>query len=239
LPTFTSRLVDIKIVYYGCALCGKTTNLQRIHSLIRSDLRGKLMSMSNVKDDRTIFFDLLPIQVPLGGGYRLSAKLYTVPGQTSYSHTRKLVLQNVDGIVFVADSQREMARANGESFQDLQRNLRDLKIDPATLPMVVQFNKRDLPDVRPMAELEAAWKARGIPVLAASAMRSEGVVETLEAVLLATFRGLVERVPLMRRLGLSEETFLSGVRRNFAPEEMQPDGSGAPSLQAGVGLPPR
>ncbi len=235
MPTFTSRGVEVKVVYYGPALCGKTTNLQQIHGLIRADLRGKLMSMSNVKDDRTIFFDLLPVQVPLGGGYGFSAKLYTVPGQITYTQTRKLVLQNVDGLVFVADSQRSQARANGESFEDLQRNLRDLHIDPASVPLVVQFNKRDLPDVRPMAELEAAWKARGVPVLAATASAREGVVETLEEILRLTFRSLAERVPTLRKLGVSEASFLAGVRRNFVPVDAHRESS-APST-SGSALP--
>ena len=236
MPTFSKGLIDVKVVYYGPAMCGKTTNLQQIHSLIRPDLRGKLMSMSNVKDDRTIFFDLLPVQVPLGGGSRLSAKLYTVPGQMTYAHTRKLVLQNVDGIVFVADSQRDMAHQNGESFQDLARNLRDLQVVLESVPLVVQFNKRDLPDVRPMAELEAAWKARGVPVLPASAARGDGVLETLEQVLRLTFRSLVERVPLVRKLGVSEEAFLASVRRNFAT--VAAPHADLPS-SAGAGSPPR
>lgn len=219
MPTYSSKQVELKIVYYGPAMCGKTTNLQQIHELIRSPNRGKLMSMSNVKDDRTIFFDLLPLQVPFGNGYKLSAKLYTVPGQVAYNHTRKLVLQNVDGLVFVADSQRSAAQANAYSFQNLQNNLRALRIDPAAVPLLVQFNKRDLPDVRPMEELEAVWKARGIPVCAASAVRCEGVMETLEGILRITFRALAEKAPLLKKYGLSEQVFMEKVRKNFEPQE--------------------
>ena len=216
MPIFAGRRIELKIVYYGPALCGKTTNLQQLHEGMTAEGRGRLMSMSNLKDDRTIFFDLLPIQVPLGGGYTLSAKLYTVPGQIAYSQTRKLVLQNVDGVVFVADSRRDAAQANAESFQDLHRNLKALNIDPASVPVVVQFNKRDLPDVKPLEELAAAWKARGVPVCGASAMTGEGVFETLELMLRRMYADLVAKLPMIRRHGVGEEAFLDGVRRNFA-----------------------
>lgn len=232
MPTYSSKQVELKIVYYGPAMCGKTTNLQQIHALIRANSRGKLMSMSNVKDDRTIFFDLLPLQVPFGNGYKLSAKLYTVPGQVAYNHTRKLVLQNVDGLVFVADSQRTAAQANAYSFQNLQNNLRALRIDPNSVPLLVQFNKRDLPDVRPMEELESVWKARGIPVCAASAVRCEGVLETLEGILRITFRALAEKAPLLKKYGLSEKLFIEQVRKNFEPHQAPAGPQTAPATPA-------
>lgn len=234
MPTYSAKHIELKIVYYGPALCGKTTNLQRVHEMLRSDLRGKLISMSNVKDDRTIFFDLLPIQVKFGDGYTLSAKLFTVPGQVAYNHTRKLVLQNVDGLVFVADSQRTQAKANAYSFQNLQNNLRALQIDPDAIPLVMQFNKRDLTDVRPMAELEAAWKARGVPVTASSAVTGEGIMETLEEVLRVTFRAFADRQPLLKKFGLTEENFIRSVRENFTPPASPVSASGQPQTPAPV-----
>ena len=125
MPTITGREIDLKIVYYGPARCGKTTNLQQIYKMMKQEYRGKLMAMENVKDDRTIFFDLLPLKVPVGRGFTLSSKLYTVPGQVAYNNTRKIVLQNVDAVVFVADSQRSATAANAYSFQNLCNNLKE------------------------------------------------------------------------------------------------------------------
>jgi signal recognition particle receptor subunit beta len=215
MPTISGREIDLKIVYYGPARCGKTTNLQQIYKMMKQEYRGKLMAMENVKDDRTIFFDLLPIKVPVGRGFTLSSKLYTVPGQVAYNNTRKVVLQNVDGVVFVADSQRSATAANAYSFQNLCNNLKELKIDPDQVPLVVQFNKRDLSDIRPMSELETAWKARGVPVCAAAAVKREGVMTTLESVLRTTFRHLTEKMPVVKSYGLNEETFLENVMNNF------------------------
>jgi signal recognition particle receptor subunit beta len=211
----SNREIELKIVYYGPALCGKTTNLQQIHTMMKPSNRGKLMSLENVKDDRTIFFDLLPIKVPLGNGFTISAKLYTVPGQVAYNNTRKIVLQNVDAVVFVADSQRTAASANAYSFQNLCNNLKELKIDSETVPLVVQFNKRDMPDVRPMAELEAAWKERGVPVFAATAIRRDGVMTTLEGVLRVTFRSISEKIPMVKKYGMTEDQFLRDIMKNF------------------------
>jgi signal recognition particle receptor subunit beta len=230
MPTFAGRRIELKLVYYGPAKCGKTTNLQQIHTLLAPQHRGRLMSMANVKDDRTIFFDLLPIMVPLAKGRSLSTKLYTVPGQVAYNSTRKLVLQNVDGIVFVADSQRTKAEENAQSFANLNQNLTALKMDPKTLPLVVQFNKRDLPDLKPMPELEAAWKSRGVPVTAAAAVRGEGVMETLLAIMRLMFRRLDEKVG-RGTLGVTEEVFLGNVLRNFEKTDAEPQpaaGSGGP-----------
>ena len=134
MTSFSGKTIELKVVYYGPARCGKTTNLQQVHELLKPAYRGKLMSMSNVKDDRTIFFDLLPIRVPFGRGYHMSAKLYTVPGQVAYNNTRKLVLQGVDGIVFVADSQATSATANAYSFQNLTNNLKEAKLDLKEIP---------------------------------------------------------------------------------------------------------
>src|SRR5436190_15170879 len=110
--------IELKLVYYGPALSGKTTNLQQVYGMMKPEHRGRLMSLENLKDDRTIFFDLLPLQVPVGNGFTISAKLYTVPGQVAYDNTRKIVLQNVDAVVFVADSQRTQGASNAYSFQN-------------------------------------------------------------------------------------------------------------------------
>ena len=136
--------------------------------------------------------------MPVANGFTISAKIYTVPGQVAYANTRKVVLQNVDAVVFIADSQRNATSANAWSFQDLGNNLKELKVEVENLPLVVQFNKRDLPDIRPMKELEEAWKARGMPVYAASAIRRDGVMSTLEGILRLLYRNLAGPCPWSR-----------------------------------------
>jgi hypothetical protein len=173
----------LKIVYYGPALSGKTTNLERIHAKTRPELRGELVSVKT-REDRTIYFDYLQLELGQVCGLKPKFNLYTVPGQVYYAASRKLVLQGVDGIVFVADSQFPRLSDNQVALRDMHTHLRDYGYDPATLPLVVQFNKRDLPNVVPMPILRDWLSLHGsIPYFPAVAVSGEGVFDTLKAII--------------------------------------------------------
>lgn len=174
------REIDIKIVYYGPALCGKTTNVQCVHKMLAPHQRGEMMSLAT-KDDRTLFFDFLPIELGDVKGFKTRFHIYTVPGQVYYSLTRRAVLTGVDGVVFVADSQADMMDENLESLQDLRDNLQYYKKDLASLPFIVQYNKRDLSNLSPVEELNGKLNPQGGPWFEASAIQGTGVVETLTA----------------------------------------------------------
>src|SRR4051812_4842765 len=150
-----TKEISIKIVYYGPGLGGKTSSLQHIHRAIKPDSRGQLVSLSTGVD-RTLYFDFLPVKLPKLRGYTIRVQLYTVPGQVHYNSTRKLVLTGADGVVFVADSQRPRAEANVESLQNLAENLREQGLALDRLPHLFQYNKRDVPDVQPVAEMDQA-----------------------------------------------------------------------------------
>src|SRR5437870_10138834 len=159
-----SKELHVKIVYYGPALCGKTTNIVKIHENVQSVReKGKLVSLAT-SSDRTLFFDFLPMEAMTIRGFKTKFQLYTVPGQVIYNTTRQLVLRGVDGIVFVADSQYEKMADNVESFHNLEENLRDLKMDLADIPYVVQYNKRDVPNVAPVDYLEYLLNNREVQV---------------------------------------------------------------------------
>src|SRR5688572_2341994 len=156
---FQARELTVKLVYYGPALSGKTTNLQAIHKLVSPDARGRLMTLET-RDDRTLFFDMLPLTLQSARGVQVRIKLFTVPGQVIHNATRRLVLQGADGIAFIADSQRAETKSNQASFLNMQENLRESGIDPDVMPVVIQFNKRDMPEIRTDAEI-AKLAARG------------------------------------------------------------------------------
>ncbi|KDA54044.1 hypothetical protein EG19_01325 [Thermoanaerobaculum aquaticum] len=183
-----------KIVYYGPGLCGKTTNLSYIYAKTAPTSRGEMVSLET-ETDRTLFFDLLPLEVGKVGGFRTRLQLYTVPGQVFYNTTRKLVLKGVDGIVFVADSQRPMADANVESFNNLRENLQELGIDFDSVPLVLQYNKRDLKNILSVEELNAALNPDGkYPYFEAIATQGVGVFETLKAITKLTLKTLRARM---------------------------------------------
>ncbi len=183
-----------KIVYYGPGLCGKTTNLSYIYAKTAPNSRGEMVSLET-ETDRTLFFDLLPLEVGKVGGFRTRLQLYTVPGQVFYNTTRKLVLKGVDGVVFVADSQRPMADANLESFNNLRENLQELGIDFATVPLVLQYNKRDLKNILSVDELNAALNPDGrYQFFEAVATQGIGVFETLKAITKLTLKTLRARM---------------------------------------------
>jgi mutual gliding-motility protein MglA len=179
-----TKQLQIKIVYYGPALCGKTTNLEKVHANVQgAQEKGKLVSLAT-QSDRTLFFDFLPVEAMAIKGFKTKFQLYTVPGQVIYNTTRQLVLRGVDGIIFVADSQYDKMQENVESFQNLEENLRGSKLDLAELPYVLQYNKRDLPNVAPVEYMEYLLNNRDtrVPAFEASAAKCEGVFETLNAI---------------------------------------------------------
>ncbi len=179
---YAFREISCKIVYYGPGLSGKTTNLQYIHQKVPGKTKGELISLAT-DADRTLYFDFLPINLGAIQGFATKFQLYTVPGQVYYNATRKLVLRGVDGLVFVADSQREKMDDNLESLHNLFENLEEYGYDKDDLPIVIQYNKRDLPDVLTVPELEAALNPNGFPHFEAVAVNGGGVFDTLKHVI--------------------------------------------------------
>ena len=211
---FQTRQLTIKLVYYGPALSGKTSNLQAIHRLIAPDRRSRLMTLET-RDDRTLFFDLLPLSFKTKSGLTVRIKLFTVPGQVIHVSTRRLVLQGADGVAFIADSQLNEARSNQESFRDLQRNLKENGFDPAKMPLVIQYNKRDLPNIRGEKEIEK-MAARGMePVYLAIATKGVGVIETFLGLADAAWNRLDREHEISERFGLEGEAVLDNLRERF------------------------
>ena len=211
---FAAREVAIKLVYYGPALSGKTTNLKALHELVQEKSRGRLMTLET-KDDRTLFFDMLPLvfKAPAahgaeGGGMSLRVKVFTVPGQVVHSSTRRLVLQGADGIVFVADSQVSETENNAESFLDLRANMKEIGRSLSQVPMVIQFNKRDLPNVRSDAEIDDLARRGKEPVFKSCAMTGQGVLECFFGVLDRAWQRLEADHDLSQKLGLGPAAFL-------------------------------
>lgn len=193
----------VKIVYYGPALSGKTTNLMQLHSLLDPERCGEFMSFET-KGDRTLFFDLLPMMIRTPQGFGVKIKLFTVPGQVAHDATRKAVLSRADGVVFVADSQESQALNNFESFANLEANAGRVGLDFAKLPLVIQFNKRDLPDIVGEDQVTQRWRPSGLPLIFSAALQGQGVRETFEAILAATFRRLEDEQQLSERCGFTE-----------------------------------
>lgn len=177
---YAAREIQLKIVYYGCAMCGKTTNLQVIHKMIRDDAKGDLTSLATMQD-RTLFFDFMPLVAEAVEGFQTRFQLYTVPGQVIYNNTRRLVLRGADGIVFVADSDWKKMPENVESLENLNENLQIQNESLATLPYVLQYNKQDLPDAAPAHYLEYLLNngQERQPSFGAVAREGKGVFETL------------------------------------------------------------
>ena len=178
---YASREINCKIVYYGPGLGGKTTNLQYIYDSTAQQAKGKLISLAT-ETDRTLFFDFLPLDLGTVRGFKTRFHLYTVPGQVFYDASRKLILKGVDGVVFVADSQRERMDANVESIYNLEDNLKQHGYDLMKVPYVLQFNKRDLPNVSSIDELKRELIRKDEPVFEAVASKGVGVFDTLKAV---------------------------------------------------------
>ncbi|MGZ4778432.1 MAG: GTP-binding protein [Thermoanaerobaculia bacterium] len=188
-----TREITAKIVYYGPGLCGKTTNLMVIFDKLDPKQKGKMLSLAT-KTDRTLFFDLLPVDIGKVGNFNLKIQLYTVPGQVFYNETRKLVLKGADAVVFVADSQASMVESDRESFANLLENMRENQIDPDDTPIVIQFNKRDIPGVLSVEKLQESLGLEGYPFAEAAALKGEGVMETFKLVSKMTAKHLVNRL---------------------------------------------
>jgi hypothetical protein len=178
---YSSREINCKIVYYGPGLCGKTTNLQYIYNKTNPDAKGKMISLAT-ETERTLFFDFLPLSLGEIRGFKTRFHLYTVPGQVFYDASRKLILKGVDGVVFVADSQIERMEANIESLDNLRTNLAEQGYDLDKIPYVVQYNKRDLPNASPLAELQEVLNPTNVISYEAVATVGTGVFDTLKAV---------------------------------------------------------
>jgi signal recognition particle receptor subunit beta len=210
---FGGREVTIKLVYYGPALSGKTSNLRALHELTNQASRGRLMTLET-KDDRTLFFDMLPFVLKTeaasagGQGMSIRIKIFTVPGQVLHASTRRLVLQGADGIAFIADSQRSETEHNAASFLDLRQNLVELGFSLKELPIVIQYNKRDLQDVRSDDEIEVLAKRGREPVFKASAVHGRGVLETFVGLAYATWNRLDQEHQLAKMLNFSSSGFL-------------------------------
>ena len=211
---FAAREVTMKLVYYGPALSGKTTNLRALHQLTSQESRGRLMTLET-KDDRTLFFDMLPLVFRTEGprgeegkGMSLRVKVFTVPGQVLHSSTRRLVLQGADGVAFVAYSQIRETENNAAAFVDLRDNLRELGLQVADMPLVIQFNKRDLPGVRTDAEIEVLASRGREPVYRASAVTGNGVLESFFGLLQLTWNKLDGEHQLGKTLGIDRDRFL-------------------------------
>ncbi len=212
---YSTMQMTAKVVYYGPGLCGKTTNLQYIYGHTQNDSRGEMVSLET-QTDRTLFFDLLPLEVGSVAGFRTKIQLYTVPGQVFYNTTRKLVLKGVDGVVFVADSQVPMAQSNVESLQNLGENLEELGIDIEAIPLVLQYNKRDLSEVQSLEELDGSLNSNHWDSFEASALSGAGVFETLRGIsrlTLLSLRDQLEMTPGGRRAPIPKEAVVTTVPR--------------------------
>jgi signal recognition particle receptor subunit beta len=219
---FGGREIALKLVYYGPALSGKTTNLKSLHQLTSEDARGRLMTLET-KDDRTLFFDMLPLTLRAegdrsAGGMTLRIKVFTVPGQVLHASTRRLVLQGADGVAFIADSQITETEHNAASFLDLRQNLKDLGVNLKQLPLVIQFNKRDLDRVRSDDEIGALASRGREPVFKASAVQGKGVLETFFGLLHVTWVKVDGDHNLAKMLGIESRALLPMAARQLGLE---------------------
>jgi signal recognition particle receptor subunit beta len=189
-----AKEINCKIVYYGPGLCGKTTNLQHIHDTTKPEAKGKMISLAT-ETERTLFFDFMPLDLGMVRGYKVRFHLYTVPGQVFYDASRKLILKGADGVIFVADSNPGRMEANVESVENLDQNLGAYNLTLASLPYVIQYNKRDLPEVSSVEELRAAINPLKVPDFEAAAKAGTGVFETLKGLAKQVLTKLSQQPP--------------------------------------------
>lgn len=235
---YSTMQMAAKVVYYGPGLCGKTTNLQWIFDHTSTDSRGEMVSLAT-ETDRTLFFDLLPIDVGTIAGFNTRIQLYTVPGQVFYNTTRKLVLKGVDGVVFVADSQAPMLQANIDSFANLEENLGEMGLNLETIPVVLQYNKRDLPNVLSVEELNKVLNRGDWPYAEASAIQGDGVFETLKLVSKATLLALKKRLTKGRSEGAAPRPGAAPARPSLPKAPLKPPLPPKPSLaKPSIAAPP-
>jgi len=202
----------LKLVYYGPALSGKTTNLLRLHDILEKQGRGDL-TVLDTKNDRTIFFDLLPFFFVAPSGLKIKLKVFTVPGQVKHDATRKAVLQRADGVAFIADSQLSEDTNNFESFKNLEENLQFVGLDIEKLPLVIQFNKRDLSKIISEPDIKNIWGPTGISVFLSSALEGMGVVETFEKLVELAYDHIDKKYHLMEKHGLDRNSFVQKLTR--------------------------
>ncbi len=237
LFNYSTKELTAKVVYYGPGLCGKTTNLQWIHEKLPIKNKGKMLSLAT-ETDRTLFFDFLPIEIGAIRGMRTRIQLYTVPGQVFYNATRRMVLKGADAVVFVCDSQEPMLEANLDSYENLRQNLEANEIDPDEIPIVMQYNKRDLPNALPIEILNERLNPRNFPFYEAVAPKGIGVEDTLKAVTKLVFRSLSARYGEAgaSSSGRGSPPPRSGSAPDLLPQSPLPDSSG--ELLGGFGLTP-
>lgn len=219
---FSTRELTIKLVYYGPALSGKTTNLQALHAAASGESKGRLMTL-DTKDDRTLFFDLLPLSFEDKSGLSVRIKVFTVPGQVIHASTRRLVVQGADGVAFIADSRLAETETNTESFIDLRDNLKAQGIRLEQMPLVIQFNKRDLPGVRSEAEVAKMAAGGREPVYLGVATQGLGVVECFLGLLHSTWRKLENENQLSSKFGFDGEVFIQHVAEQLGSKESLAD----------------
>lgn len=200
--------LTVKLVYYGPALSGKTTNLTRLHDMLAPEMIGDMMTLET-DGDRTLFFDLLPLGFTAPSGLLIKFKIFTVPGQVIHDGTRKVILSRADGVLFVADSQRDQSMNNGASFENLMANATTLGMDVGTLPLVVQFNKRDMQGILSEAEIQERWSAAPWPLVFASALEGSGVLESFRTLLAKVYDHLDAEFSLGPAHGLSPQAFVA------------------------------
>lgn len=232
-----TREMTAKIVYYGPGLCGKTTNLMVIFDKLDPKQKGKMLSLAT-KTDRTLFFDLLPVDIGKVGAFNLKIQLYTVPGQVFYNETRKMVLKGADSVVFVADSQPAMVDANRESFANLLDNLELNHLDPNETPIVIQYNKRDIPGVLPVDKLQQALSLEAYPFTEASALKGEGVMETFKLASKITAKHLLAKLKGGKGEPLRKEPAKPAAAASKPAAKKAPEHEPAPPKVAAAPPPP-
>lgn len=205
-----SKELTLKVVYYGPALSGKTTNIEALHGALDPTSRGRLMNL-DTKGDRTLFFDLLPVHFQTRSGFQVKLKLFTVPGQVMHESTRRIVLSGCDAVCFIADASKSQRTSNNEAFAGLVRNLKANGLEPDEVPTVIQFNKLDLPDTIGPRELQQYEKSGREPIFRAVAIRGEGVVETLRGCLDLLWAHLEKTHDFQRKFGITRDEFMQGI----------------------------
>jgi len=218
---FVKRELTIKLVYYGPALSGKTTNLQALHAAADGETRGRLMSLDTT-DDRTLFFDLLPLSYVDKSGLSVRLKVFTVPGQVIHASTRRLVVQGADGVAFIADSRTSETDSNAEAFVDLKDNLAAQGIALERMPLIIQFNKRDMPGARSVDEIAEMARRGTEPVYLATATRGDGVVESFIGLLYRTWQALDEQHALGQKFGFDGDVFVAEMAKKLGQTETLP-----------------
>ncbi len=224
LFNYATRELSAKIVYYGPGLSGKTTNIEMVHKMLRPEQKGRLISLPT-ETDRTLFFDFLPIELGQIKGFKVRFHLYTVPGQVFYNATRRLVLQGVDGVVFVADSQREMINGDMESLKNLMDNLSSYGKKLEELPFVLQYNKRDLRNAASVADLDTALNFLHVPTFEAVAPTGKGVIDTLVGISRMVFAHLRKTLLMPGEMAAHDDLgdlADARIQKTFATQEAEP-----------------